>query len=118
MQSKRYINNFSANVAIGGTSDLFTLQVPTKCRWRLISFGNYTGTIAAWTVIWWEFLGNEVPISPYERIMDQLGYGPQRQEMQQIEVPGGSTVVIRAHNPTAAICAMGISLEYELEFQE
>jgi hypothetical protein len=115
---ERFVQNYSAAVPIGGTSDLFTIIVPVKAKLRLRGFGNYAGTLAAWGTIYWAFLLNGGPFYPYERILDQLGYGAQRQDVQPIEISGGSTLIVRAYNPTAAICDMGISLDYELEYQD
>jgi hypothetical protein len=118
IKTERFVNNYSATLVGGTNAALFTMIVPTKCKWRLLSFGNYTDTVAAWTVIYWSFEKNGQAIFPYDAILDQLGYGPQRSPMQAIEVMGGSTITVRAFNPTAGNVAMGISLEYELEYQD
>ncbi|MCJ7828478.1 MAG: hypothetical protein MUP81_01910 [Dehalococcoidia bacterium] len=113
------IQNYSENVPIGGSYDLIALTVPARCSIRLISFGNYSGTTAAWGTVYWDFLVDGSLIYPYSRIMDPLGYSGARQSIQGVYIPGGHTLIIRAYNPTAAICAMGISLEYELSsFEE
>jgi len=113
------IQNYSENVPIGGSYDLITLTVPVRCSIRLISFGNYSGTTAAWGTIYWDFLIDDALIYPYSRIMDPLGYSGARQSIQGVDISGGHTLVVRAYNPTADVCAMGISLEYELiSFEE
>lgn len=116
---QNYSGNVPAAVAgVPGQADLFTITVPTRARLKFKSFGNYTDTIAAWGFMWWSFINNGNVMPPYERIMDQLGYGPQRQPIQELEVFGGSTFVIRGFNNTAGIIQMGVSFEYELIQQD
>jgi len=123
VRRERFSNNFSGNVpaavaGVPGQLDLFTFRVPTKCKLRFLAFGNYTNTVAAWGNIWWIFINNLAPMAPYEAILDQIGYGPQRQQIQALEIYGGSTFIVRAFNNTAGIVQMGVSFEYELEYQE
>jgi len=109
-----FVENWSQNVPIAGSVDLVTMTVPSRCSMRLISFGNYSGTVAAWGTIYWEFFVDGSVIYPYNRIMDPLGYSGARQGIQDVNISGGHTLIIRANNPTAAICGMGIILEWEL----
>ena len=109
-----YVENWSRFVPIAGSVDLVTMTVPARCFMRLVSFGNYSGTHGAWGTIYWEFFVDGSLIYPYNRIMDPIGYSGARQRIQDVNISGGHTLVIRANNPTAAICGMGIELEWEL----
>lgn len=113
-----FIQNYSQNVPIGGNVNLVNMTVPSRCSMRPISFGNYSGTAAAWGTIYWDFLVDGSLLYPYNRIMDPIGMSSSRQGIQGIDISGGHNFIIRAYNPTAAICAMGISLEYELSWSE
>jgi len=116
-RKQTFIENLSADVPINGTYDLFTFIVPSKSKFRLVSFGNYTDSYSAWGTIFWSFYLNDTLIYPYEKILDQIGTGAHRQPIQPVEVFGGSTFRIQASNPTSAIVAMGVSLRWELYFQ-
>jgi len=120
IRSEIFIQNFSYLVptAAPAYTDLFEIVIPAKAVFRVISFGNYCGTLAAWGTVYWDFLVDDFPLYPYNRIMDQIGYGTGRQAVQGIDLTGGHHFRIRAYNPTAADCQMGISLEYVLEYPE
>lgn len=117
-----FAENHSVNVAIGAVrTQIVGATIPPKARAMVKSFGNYLGTVAAWGVAYWEILVNGVPIEFYggtPRIMDQVGYAAQRSPTTQYEISGGSTVSVVGSNPTAAILAMGVSLEIDLIYQE
>ena len=114
--------NHSVAVGIGAVRTVIgTFTVPAKARAKLIGFGNYCGTVAAWGVIYWEILINGVPVTYVggtPRIMDQVGYAAQRQSTSELEISGGSLVQITGSNPTAAIVQMGFSMELEAIYQE
>jgi hypothetical protein len=107
-----FAQSYSAFVPIGGSAELLSITVPTKTKFRFLSFRNSTATFSAWGTIFWDFLLNGNPLFPYYHIFDQI------QDIQPLEIFGGSTLKIMAYNPTAAICKMGIALTYELEYQE
>lgn len=114
--------NTSVAVGIGAVrTQIVGATIPSKCRARVKSFGNYLGTVAAWGFCYWEVLVNGVPWEFYggdPQIFDQVGYAAQRQESTQYEVSGGSFVQVVGSNPTAAIVDMGVSLGLELIYQE
>lgn len=118
IRSETFIQNFSGLVPLGGNLDLFTIVIPAKAVFRAISFGNYCGTFLAWGFVYWEFLHDGYPLYPYQRVLDQIGFGTGRQNVQGVDIEGGHEFRIRAYNPTAANCNMGISLEYVLEYPE
>jgi len=123
IRSETFIQNFSGDVpaaamGVNGVLDLFTFVVPAKAVMTPKAFGNYCGTLAAWSFVWWMFLNDEYGLYPYEMILDQIGFGTGRQNVQGIEITGGHTFVIRAVNSTAGIVRMGISLEFLLEYPE
>lgn len=120
MSSERFIQNFSAVVPTAAPAyiDLVEIIVPAKAVMRVIDFGNYCGTWAAWGTVYWDFLCDDQPLFPYNHIMDQIGFGTGRQVVQAVDVFGGHRFRIRAYNPTAADCRMGISLAYDLIYQE
>ena len=114
-----FAENFS--VSVPGTSTgtvIATINVPIKCRFRLLSLGNYIDSVAAWGFITWHFNCNGTPQAPYHSILDQIGYAAQRQETQHLEFGGGSIITITADNTTAAPVAVGISISWELIYQE
>jgi|APFre7841882630_1041343.scaffolds.fasta_scaffold55465_2 hypothetical protein len=118
-QLKLYAENFSVNVAATSVNTVVAQYiVPSKCRFRLRDLGNYIGTVAAWGFIVWHLNCNGIPCAPYGAFMDQIGYAAQRQEVEHLEFGGGSILTVTADNPTAAIVAVGISLSWELIFQE
>lgn len=115
---RTYAENWSVNVGIGATAAIWTYQIPHKARARMIGFGNYLGTVAAWGVAYWYFTCNNVPQALFTGtgaylIYDQVGYAAQRQPCSDEEYAGGSTLVIYGVNATAAALDMGISIEYE-----
>lgn len=114
--------NHSVAVGIGAVrTDIFAFTVPAKSRVKLIGFGNYLGTVAAWGVAYWEILVNGVPVTfvgGTPQIMDQVGYAAQRQPSTELEFSGGSAVRVTGSNPTAAILQMGASMEMEAIYQE
>ena len=114
--------NHSVNVGIGAVRTVIaTFTVPAKARARIKSFGNYLGTVAAWGTAYWEILVNGVPIEfmgGTPQIFDQVGFAAQRQPSTEYEISGGSRVDVTGSNPTAAILAMGVSLEIEAIYQE
>lgn len=114
--------NHSAAVAIAAVrTSIFSFTVPPKARCRILSWGNYLGTVAAWGVAYWEVLANGVVVEFYggtPRVMDQVGYAAQRQAATEYEFSGGTFINFTGSNPTANILNMGISVEYELIYQE
>lgn len=111
--------NYSVNVGLGTVGTVIaTYVVPSKCRARLLSIGNYLGTVAAWGFVIWHLNCNGTPVAPYDAFMDQIGYAAQRSDAERLEFGGGSIITVTADNPTAAIVATGISLGWELIFQE
>lgn len=115
--SRSYTHNYSQLIPAGSSGDLFVFAVPSPALFKLTHFGNYTETRAAWGMIFWDFIVNGLIYYPGDHIMDQIGYGQHRQNIDGIELPGGSSLIIRASNPTIADCKMGISLDYVLEFR-
>ena len=108
--------NWSDDVGIGATLELLRIEVPTKCRIRIKSFGNYLGTVAAWGSAYWTYFENGIQknFAGTFLVKDQIGYAAQRQPVTVIEVEGGSVVQFYGVNPTAAILTMGISIGYEI----
>jgi len=118
IKSEIFIQNYSYLVPDGTDYDLFTITVPAKAVLKVLSFGNYTDTVLAWTFISWIFYLDDHPMYPLNAIFDQIGFGTERQRVQGVEITGGHTLRVNAVNPTAADCRMGISLEYELSYPE
>lgn len=123
IRSETFVENYSAAVpaaALGvpGQVDLFTIVVPSKAVLTVIGFGNYIGTLAAWTFVWWDFLADGYGLYPLNRFFDQVGFGTGRQAVQSVPVQGGHTLIVRAFNNTAGIVNMGISIEYLLEYPD
>lgn len=120
MSKERFIQNYSAVVptAAPNFTDLIEIIVPVKCSMTVIDFGNYCGTWAAWGTVYWDFYQDDQPLYPYNHIMDQIGFGTGRQMVQAVEIMGGHRFRIRATNPTLADVRMGISLAYELKYQD
>ena len=121
-RTEYFRENHSVNVGIGAVRTVIAaINVPAKAVARIKSFGNYLGTVAAWGVAYWEVLVNGVPIEFYGGtpiIMDQVGFAAQRQASTEYEISGGSRITVVGTNPTAAILAMGVSLEIEALYQE
>jgi len=112
--------NESVNVGIGAAAIIWQYTVPSKCRLRFKSFGNYLGTVAAWGVAYWQMGANGVPVKLGDQyaVFDQIGYAAQRQIVTEDEYGGATTLIIMGVNPTAAILAMGVSIEFDLIYQE
>jgi len=112
--------NWSVNVLTTATTILWQYIVPGKCRLRMLGFGNYLGTVAAWGTAYWQGFSNSVPIllAGAYQVFDQVGYAAQRQAVTEDIYGGGALLQIYGTNPTLATLAMGISIEYELIFQE
>jgi len=111
--------NFSGLVtALLDVLVLYDYWVPARVTWRLKSFGNYLGTVAAWGAAnsFWtiEVNGTIVPINGI--IADQVGYAAQRQPITPIVAHAGDHIQIIGHNLTVADLQMGISLGWDLEY--
>ena len=110
--------NASVSVAAGTTAEIISIPIPPHCRLRLKDFGNYIDIVAAWSLVSWSFLHNGRPIpQPFDLIRDQIGYAAQRQPVQELELSSG-VLAINGTNGAAVAVAMGISLGYELIYQE
>lgn len=120
MIAERFIQNYSAVVPTLAPNwvDLVEIIVPAKAIMRVIDFGNYCGTWAAWGFVYWDFYLDDQPLYPYNHIMDQIGFGTGRQVVQAVDITGGHRFRIRATNPTAADVRMGISLAYDFKYPE
>jgi len=115
--SQSFVETTSQAIPIGATVDLFTLTIPSRCSAEVVAFGNTVGTLLSWRTVYWEILVDGISAYPRGvRIYDQLGFETGRQAFQTIPIGGGHTLVIRATNPTAAICDMGIAVEYVLNY--
>jgi hypothetical protein len=117
-RTEKFRENWSVAVPTVTTVALWTYIVPSKCRLRLLSFGNYLGTVAAWGAVVWVLLANNVRVPPYEAVLDQIGYAAQRQTVTELEFSGGTTLNVTAYNGTLLTCNCGVSLEWELIYQE
>jgi hypothetical protein len=95
-----------------------TYIIPSKCRGRLLELGNYIGTVAAWGLIRWHFNCNGIPQAPYNAVLDQIGYAAQRSQVERLEVGGASIITVTANNDSAAAVQVGVSMAWELIFQE
>ena len=119
---REYIReNHSVEVGSGDVDTVIVaVTVPPKARARVISFGNYLGTVAAWGFAYWTIYANGVPCSMFgtRNIMDQIGYAAQRQPTTEWEFSGGTRITVCGSNPTADDLAMGVSLEVEAIYQE
>jgi len=119
IRTERFIQNFSAVIPLGGgIVNLIEIEVPRKCQMIVTDFGNYCDTVAAWGTIFWSFYSDDHPLYPYETILDQIGFGTGRQMVQSVPIEGGHRFRVRATNPTAGNVRMGISLAYDLYYQE
>lgn len=117
-RTERFTREYYALVPDADFIDLVEIVVPAKAIMRVIDLGNYCGTAAAWGTVYWEFYHDNLPLYPFEIVMEQVMFGLGRQFVQPVEIHGGHFFRIRAVNPTLADCRMGISLHYELEYQE
>ena len=110
--TETFTETTSQLVAAGTAVDLYTLTVPSRCSMQLIGFGNNS---LVWGTVYWEILVDGLSAYPRTaRIYDQIGLESGRQAFQNINVLGGHTLTIRATNPSAADCMMGMALEYVL----
>jgi len=115
--SENFVETTSQTIPAGAAVDLFTVTVPSRCSMELVGFGNTCGTLLAWKTVYWEILVDGISAYPRgTRILDQIGFETGRQLFQKVVVPGGHTLVVRATNPTAAACDMGMALEYVLNY--
>jgi hypothetical protein len=119
IRAETFIQNFSAIILATTNQILIEIVVPAKAVMTVKGFGNYAGAWTAWGTVFWEFSVDEYPLFPYQRIMDQIGFGTNRQNVQAVEITGGHVFRVRAYNPDLLInYAMGISLEYDLAYPE
>lgn len=105
----------AAVLGVPGVVEILRIDVPAKCRARITEFGNYLGTVAAWGIAYWEYEENGVrrEFAGNIRLFDQIGYAAQRQKIDPIDVPGGTSIAFYGYNPTAAILDMGISIAWQ-----
>lgn len=117
----------SANLGavLGNTVDIWTYEVPVRTKMRLRDFGNEINVAANWGYVRWDVMVNGIPIPGFTAIYDQMGFQAQRQECKEAIIPGGSQVLVRATNGSAAgvvapggACAVSLSLKYDLEDEE
>jgi len=118
--TKFYAENFSVDVGEASVGTVIaTYIVPSKCRARLLSFGNYLSLVGHWGLVTWRMNVNGIPMAPYNAVMDQIGYAAQRSDVEQIECGGGSVITVTADNAAPVLhVQVGVSLAWELIFQE
>ena len=114
-----FAENFSVlTVAAALNTVIAQMIVPSKCRLRILEIGNYIGTVAAWGLIVWHARCNGITIAPYNAVLDQIGYAAQRSQVERLEFGGGSILSITADNNHVANVQVGVSLAWELIYQE
>ena len=116
-RSELYAENDSLSVLAGATVDIITVPIPPHCMLRLKKFGNYLGAVGAWSFVTWRFKHNGRTLPPYDAILDQIGYAAQREKIRELELSSG-VFAIEATNASAGAVSIGVSLEYELVYQE
>ena len=120
-QREFFAENWSESVLANATQEIWTYTVPNKCVLELVEFANYLGTVAAWGTNYWYFTQNGVVFEyaggmPY--IYDQVGYAAQRQKFSPKYFNGGTHLQIWGVEATGAAVDMGISVGYNLIYQE
>jgi hypothetical protein len=114
-----FAENFSVlTVAAAQDTEIARMIVPSKCRLRVLEIGNYIGTVAAWGLIVWHARCNGITVAPYNAVLDQIGYAAQRSQVEKLEFGGGSILTITADNNHVANVQVGVSLAWELIYQE
>jgi hypothetical protein len=114
-----FAENFSVlTVAAAQDTVIARMVVPSKCRLRVLEIGNYIGTVAAWGLIVWHARCNGITVAPYNIVLDQIGYAAQRSQVERLEFGGGSILAITADNNHVANVQVGVSLAWELIYQE
>jgi hypothetical protein len=117
----------SANLGavLGNTVDIWTKELPVRTKMRIKKFGNDLTVGANWGFVRWDFIVNGQLVPGMSHIYDQMGFQAGRQECKEVVVPGGSSIIVRATNGSAAgvvapggACAVSISLAYDLEDEE
>jgi len=104
----------SKEVLSGQTSELFSLTVPVAAKVKLTRFGNTLREIEAWGSVVWSIKRNGIGCSPYDAIIDQLGYGALLFELDLDEFNGGDKITIEATNNYGDTVGVGLVLKYEL----
>jgi len=117
-RTERFTREYYALVPDADVADLVEIIVPAKTTMRLLDYGNFCGTPAAWGFVYWNFYHDDKALYPYELVYDRVSFGTGRQFVQPVEIHGGHRFRVRANNPTAADCRMGVSLCWEFEYQE
>ena len=97
---------------------LWDFWVPARMTMRLKDFGNEISVPANWGLLRWDFFVNGSVLPGFGNLRDQMGFGANRQPIEEREIPGGSYLEIRATQEAGVACRVGISLKYELESQE
>lgn len=116
MSKQTYIEDRSQVIAATTQFDFIDFVVPPNQTLILKSFGNDLSNVAGWTLVHWRLLKNGIPQYPMDDIFDQMGYAAQRQPVQNLKWTGGSRFIVRgiANAGTPALCAVLISVEYDL----
>jgi len=117
MRSKEIPISASNNLAApaGSIILLWDYWVPSRMLMRLKAFGNELSVAANWGLLRWDFLVNGSVLPGFANLRDQMGFGANRQPVENREISGGSYLEIRATQETGAACRVGISLLFELE---
>jgi hypothetical protein len=111
--------NFEGNITavVGNVASLVYMLVPPRVVMKLKAFGNYLGVVANWSHVRWDFFKNGVPIYPYFAIRSQIGYGADRQPIENITIEGGCLFEIRGTQESGVADVMGVSLEWDMEYK-
>ena len=117
IRAKYFAKPASANIGIGATVSLITINIPANVVLRLKEFANNLGTLGAWGLVTWRFVHNGRPLPPYDAILDPMGFGSQREPVEELELTAGTFEII-ATNASAAICAVSINIAYEELYKE
>lgn len=111
--------NFSALLGQGLTITLCTIQVPSKAKMIIASFGNYINLPNThWGHVIWSIKRNGVPCERYGAILDELGLSFDPREVKGLVFEGGDTLTITATDDNVVVqpplLIAGVALRWEL----
>ena len=111
------IRDFSSVIAAGATFNFINEIVPPNCTYVIKEFGNDLSNVLSWTFVSWVFLVNGLAQFPLNDIRDQMGFAAQRQEVQNVRIPGGSRLQVQGVARAGIILgtAVLLSIAYDIE---
>lgn len=105
----------SKSVLAGETKLLWDFKVPQNAVVKITNMGNTIDEPEAWGYVYWTLKRNGVGVHPYDKLIDQIGYGALLKEISIDDFQGGDLIEVYATNNYIDTLDVGLLLKVVLE---